>query len=670
MSTKSLLKITAKKNYISIKELSKKLSISEATAKNWIKLNKIKPELIINKSAYFSKEYVKFLVNELNSQTSDKLKSRRNKKYISGSFFYKDYLSSDSVNLQTTEDLLKYITEQEIILSEDEIKYIIADCAIQLILQCKNNFKIEKNFLQEYLNKNIDFNSYNTFIDDLIKNKNEALKFIKNYSKIFQKHYVFEKNEDVLGLLYISLSNLGNRKALGAYYTPTNIVKKVIKKIDFTNGRILDPCCGSGNFLLQLPDNIDIKQIYGNDINPTSIKITRLNMILKYKINNIDILYKNFTNNDFLITENQIKFDYIIGNPPWGAEFSETAENLLRGKYLSAKGKNIESYDVFIEKSLSSLNKCGTLSFILPESILTVKNHQNIRKLILKENSIKYIEYLENMFDKVQCPSIILQLEHSQKPMSCIGLEVKYKNKHFIIDEERKLTSEVFSFSTDNDEYKIYEKIFNNKNIKYLKGNAIFALGIVTGDNKKYLSQTKTNHNEIVLKGSDIDKFKIKTPSNYIKFVPEKYQQVAPTQYYRAKEKLLYKFISKKLVFACDDKQTLTLNSCNILIPQIKDLDIKYIMAVLNSRISQFLFEKKYNSVKVLRSHIESLPIPLCDKEKQQEIINITNKIINTKNKNEELNLYENLENEISQLYKLNKKEYETIKKSLNYLAG
>ena len=64
MSTKSLLKITAKKNYISIIELSKKLSISEATAKNWIKLNKIKPELIINKSAYFSKEYVKFLVNE------------------------------------------------------------------------------------------------------------------------------------------------------------------------------------------------------------------------------------------------------------------------------------------------------------------------------------------------------------------------------------------------------------------------------------------------------------------------------------------------------------------------------------------------------------------------------------------------------------------------------
>ena len=53
MSTKSLLKITAKKNYISIKELSKKLSISEATAKNWIKLNKIKPELIINKSAYY-----------------------------------------------------------------------------------------------------------------------------------------------------------------------------------------------------------------------------------------------------------------------------------------------------------------------------------------------------------------------------------------------------------------------------------------------------------------------------------------------------------------------------------------------------------------------------------------------------------------------------------------
>ena len=42
------------------------------------------------------------------------------------------------------------------------------------------------------------------------------------------------------------------------------------------------------------------------------------------------------------------EFDYIIGNPPWGCEFSKTEKQRLKEKYNSIKGKNIESYDLFI----------------------------------------------------------------------------------------------------------------------------------------------------------------------------------------------------------------------------------------------------------------------------------------------------------------------------------
>ena len=137
---------------------------------------------------------------------------------------------------------------------------------------------------------------------------------------------------------------------------------------------------------------------------------------------------------------------------------------------------------------------------------------------------------------------------------------------------------------------------------------------------------------EPILKGADIEKFRIKQIKNYIKFKPDEFQQCAPEEVFRVKEKLVYKFISKKLVIAYDDEQTLTLNSCNILIPQIKGLDIKYILAVLNSDIAQFYFEKKFNSVKVLRSHIEQIPIPFVDFNVQKPIIDLVNKIINGKN--------------------------------------
>lgn len=85
--------------------------------------------------------------------------------------------------------------------------------------------------------------------------------------------YIYEENEDILGLIYISCKNIGNRKATGSYYTSTKVVRKLISKLDFQeNQKILDPCCGTGNFLLQLPEHISFDKVYGNDIDTASVK--------------------------------------------------------------------------------------------------------------------------------------------------------------------------------------------------------------------------------------------------------------------------------------------------------------------------------------------------------------------------------------------------------------
>lgn len=48
---------------------------------------------------------------------------------------------------------------------------------------------------------------------------------------------------------------------------------------------------------------------------------------------------------------------------------------------------------------------------------------------------------------------------------------------------------------------------------------------------------------------------------------------------------------------------------------------MRYIMAILNSRVAQYIYEKRYNAVKVLRSHIENIPVPVADEETQRRII-------------------------------------------------
>ena len=47
---------------------------------------------------------------------------------------------------------------------------------------------------------------------------------------------------------------------------------------------------------------------------------------------------------------------------------------------------------------------------------------------------------------------------------------------------------------------------------------------------------------------------------------------------------------------------------------------MKYIMAILNSRVAQFYFKKRFNSVKVLRSHIEQIPIPFVVKGNRKKL--------------------------------------------------
>lgn len=653
---------------LSLKQLCNELSISMATGRNWIKLGKIIPEYTEGRNVFFSKGYVQELKKSIKSGTNDVLKSRRNKKFISGNGLYHAYVSEESVNIPEIQKLLDLVSVQVPQLTDEQIQFLVAECAVQLLVQREKRVcDVEDNFLLAYIKEEISLGKYAGLIDDLLENSGKAADFIAQFPDLFRVKYFLEEKEDILGLLYISCRNIGSRKATGSYYTPTKVVKQLIGKLCERNKclegkRILDPCCGTGNFLLQLPKDFQVNEVYGIDIDPISVKLTRLNMALKFQPEDIAVLYEHIKVRNFLTEGVGKEFDYIVGNPPWGYAFSDEEKEYLRNHFNSSIGNNMESYDVFIEQSLHSLKKDGVLSFVLPEAVLNVKTHTPIRKIIVKGNSIQYLEFLGNAFDKVQCPCIILQLCHSLQPISCIGMEVREGVNSYVCQEERVVDAECFSFTTTDSEYKILKKVFDLQNKVYLEENATFALGIVTGKNKDYISDVHTSENEIVLKGSDINKYKVKEAGNYINFQPEQFQQVAPTEYYRAPEKLLYRFICNQLVFAYDDKQTLSLNSCNLLIPHIEGMSIKYILAILNARVAQYIFKKHFNSVKVLRSHIEQIPIPDISEEEQAPFVAMADALLGDIANEEIQELYDSLDEKIAGLYGLNEEEYKQLK--------
>ena len=515
-----------------------------------------------------------------------------------------------------------------------------------------NNLQIDTH----HSGKNFTDDKYNcmgnmSFYDDYLSSNLSTI-----IKQLFSEDITADLDEDLAGLLYLSIRSTGNRKKQGAYFTPLSLARTLNEtafenyahKRPDKNIKILDPACGSGSFLLTLPKQISFDNIYGYDIDDISISIIRINFYLRNMNLTYDELCMHFECRDYLTSNPNFKFDYIIGNPPWGSSLDSTYVDSLKPYLTCATAKGAESFSLFIEHSAHLLNHGGQICFIVPKSIFIVKTHQNICNIMLKLGKLNYIKDLSEAFKNVNCPGIFFVWEKSNNAIIQNNtndthdtlnyieqnpIRIEADNCIFITEKTRSFTPDFMPVFINNEKYSRLMKLLGETNCYYLKNNAEFGLGIVTGNNKEFISDTKDTKKTMmpILKGTDISRYNIKTPSNYIEFIPAKLQQCAPLSKYQS-EKIVYRFINRRLTFALDTMGCLTLNSCNFLIPKIPGLDIRYILAVLNSSAAQFIFENRFSSIKVLRSHIEQIPIPAAPPDKMQQIINLTEQISNCEN--------------------------------------
>ena len=629
--------VDSHKEILTIENTADTLGISTATVRNWVKNGQL-PIHTKNNNCFFYRADIEKIKSKLLSGEWEKLNKRANKIKAKRTFIPKEHIKTQT-NFDEFNRVINFI-------QKNNIKTTVALFLLSLNLLKKEkilltiNFQdIEKGKKLLFTNKQIQ-EEINSWLLDL---RSENIK--PHFS--FLLECKLPKQRDTLGLFYQSLLFEGKKSQSGSYYTPSNIVNDIIKNYVKKDSKALDPCCGTGEFLLSFADIVENPlNIYGIDYDKTAVRIARLNILMRFKNKKFvpNIFCKNTLfdiGGDDLFSfhndKNIKNFDVIATNPPWGVHFSKA--EIKRLKNLYPQITSFESFSYFLTKSLSWLRHSGTVSFILPESILNVRTHKDIRAIILKTAQIKKIIYLNRIFQNVFTPVIRLDLEKNNKKTK--QTSIHNTNKKYKVKQIKWMSNHdfIFDIHSNNFDSKIIDKIYKIKHTT-LKNKANWALGIVTGNNKKFITTENKPGFEPIYKGKDIKKFILDKPSSYIQFQPEKFQQVAPEEKYRVKEKLIYKFISKNLIFAYDNHKRLTLNSANILIPEVPDYPIKVIAGLFNSSLYQFLFQKKFSSIKVLRSHIEELPLPLWDKKTFSKIIKLVDRVMQNQNKFQELDIY------------------------------
>lgn len=640
---------------IDLTETADFLGVSKATVKNWIRHKYLSP-LIKNKNTVFDYDEVKLLKENISKGAIARLNNRANKRESTKKFVPREYSRTNSDNASIIK-IADYIIDNSL-----EIYSSIFFLSINLLIK-------EKLIFNKNLNKLLSFNSAyykNLFLLNILKdffNQINKSSFEKKYYKLMDSD--IPDQTDALGMIYQSVKSEGDKAKQGSYYTPKNIVDDILSEYLTGKHKVLDPCCGTGQFLLNAGELIKKPGLlYGFDIDPAAVFISKINLIIKFKSLNFspNIFQINALkdlNNSISIKNLPLHYDLIITNPPWGQHFDKTTLNSLKSLYPNIN--SLESFSYFLSKSIDMLNEKGTLSFILPESLLNIKTHSDIRRIILGKTTILKIIKLGRLFTNVFTGVIRIDLRKGN-PKDHLKIKISSDSVYYI--EQNRFWSNpdlIFDIDINDVDQRIIDKLFRKKHVT-LKDNADWALGIVTGDNKKFIHSRKQVSHEEIYGGKDVNKYFLSPTKRYIHFVPESFQQVAGINKYRAKEKLIYKFISDKLVFAYDNKQRLTINSANILIPKIKNYPIKAVLALLNSSLYQFVYLKKFNTIKVLRGNLEQLPFPILSTEVSNELISLADKVLTKKTDPSEP------DNLIMKIFKITDTEIDYIKKSTRFI--
>ena len=252
------------------------------------------------------------------------------------------------------------------------------------------------------------------------------------------------QSKDILGKVFeyfLGQFALAEGKGAGQFYTPTSVVKLLVEILEPYEGRVFDPCCGSGGMFVQSEKFIEAHSdhykrkngnglnlnpkdrisIFGQESNQTTWRLCKMNLAIR-GIDSSNIRWNNegsFLND----AHKDLKADFILANPPfndsnWSGELlqNDARWSILGEKIIPPAGN--ANY-AWIMHFIYHLAPTGQAGFVLSKGSLTsqTNNEGEIRKALIEKGLVDCIVNLPTkLFLNTQIPACLWFLSRNKNP--------------------------------------------------------------------------------------------------------------------------------------------------------------------------------------------------------------------------------------------------------------
>jgi SAM-dependent methyltransferase len=400
------------------------------------------------------------------------------------------------------------------------------------------------------------------------------------------------------------------RKTHGRFYTPAPIAfrlaKLALEPLGDGPHRVIDPACGDGAFLRAARALVPAGALLGVDRDPAACAACRREGFEALQA-------------DALLDPVPEGFDALLANPPYlsvkRSPFTTDERAALASRYRTARGQ-FDACALFVERALGLLRPGGRYALLLPRAVLANREHERVRRLLLKDGPPERVVDLGQAFEgaavevvalvgqrRVRQPSAEILLEdlegRGRGRLSLVqwaalpGLRLPLQTNDAALDLRSRIAQSPFSLG---------------------QVAARLQRGIELGQRAPALAVEPAANRRSVLRGRDVRAFQCDPPRRFVDPDDMPGRKLKALTLYDVPAKLLVRRVADRLIAAVDRSRALALNTLYCVQP-IRGVDADALACVINSTLATFWWRQSFAADDRLFPYVRTdqlaaLPLP------------------------------------------------------------